>query len=214
MNVELFIIPVAAFNDKLHFYTAASSTFPSCKLSDDLHSFEAMRTVLLKYFSDDSEEFTQWLNSPRCKDRIIDVYDRNRLPEQRNSIAIVRAVSIPDNIALRDKDSWYEPQSLLNENSLLSQDNKLFLSECLNLIPVWVKNTSFTFELMSRVFSIQELRLLVGTLSNQEIDPGNFHRRLKKLDILRPLGVGQQRVHRWEFAWERCIALSADGLIP
>ena len=81
-------------------------------------------------------------------------------------------------------------------------------------MPLWVKNTTFTFELLSQVFSIQDLRLLVGMLSSQEIDPGNFHRRLKRLDILRPLVTGQQRVHKWEFAWEKSDILGAEGLIP
>lgn len=212
MKVELFIIPIATFNDKLHFYVV-DNHFPCIELQNEFYTFAATRALLSNHFSA-HEEFESWLNSPRCKDRIIDVYDRDRLQEHEDSVAIVRAISIPDNIALQDQNSWHEAQNLLSQHSPLSPDNRVFLSNCLNLIPMWVKNTSFTFELMSRVFSIQELRLLVGTLSNQEIDPGNFHRRLKKLDILRPLGSGQQRVHRWEFAWDRSVALSSDGLIP
>ncbi len=220
MKVELYLIPIAAFHDKLHFYVTPNSEkeslrFPVSLLGDELHVEEATRNILRRCFSCDNDpEFENWLLSSHCAPRIINVFDRPSLPEKEKSIAIVRAISICENLAMRSKDNWQCASSLLESSSMLSIDNQVFLNEALNLIPMWVKSTSFTFELMSQVFSIQDLRLLVSMLSNQEIDAGNFHRRLKKLDILRPQGSSQQRVHRWEFAWERSPVLSADGLIP
>ncbi len=220
MKVELYVLPIAAFHEKLHFSVVrhASSgelTFPTRELNNELHVAKATAMLLREYFSFDNDgEFESWASSTRCNARIINVFDRDLLPQQEKSIAIVKAVPIPENIALRNLDNWYTSPSLLSDTSHLSVDNQIFLKEALNQIPIWVKNTSFTFELLSQVFSIQDLRLLVSMLSNQEIDPGNFHRRLKKLDILRPRGTSQQRVHKWEFAWERSPTLSADGLIP
>ncbi len=213
MKIELFLIPIAAFSEKLYFFVDNSKKFPSLQLNDSISLQRATKDILHSLFCHHNE-LSSWLESPRCKDRVIETYEKQCLPEKENGLAIVRAISIPDNIALEAQNSWFPVEKLLVDENLLSPDCKEFLLDCLKLIPLWVKNTSFAFELMKHVFSIQELRLLVGTLSNQEIDPGNFHRRLKKLDILQPLSSGQQRVHRWQFDWERTSYLISDGLIP
>lgn len=222
MKVQLVLIPIAAFEDNLYFYTASQtqsfSYFPSLMLSETLHVMEATRTILRNCFAGSSlsafSDFEAWLFSERYHTRMVEVFDRENLLEQENSITIVRAISIPHVFANRDSRSWQSSTPLLSESSKLSKDHQIFLNKCLKLIPMWIKHTSFTFELLSKVFSIQDLRLLVSMVSNQEIDPGNFHRRLKKLDILRPLAEGQQRVHRWQFAWDKSGVLSSDGLIP
>ncbi len=221
MKVELILLPIAVLNGQLRFYVVNHSnlsiTFPMAELLEDPLIFEATNAILNQYFAkqnSNNPDFETWLYSAQCKGRMVDVYDKNRLVEKNNCLVLVQAISIPESIAKATEDHWLGAPELLESHSKLTADNKLFLSACLNLIPFWVKNSSFAFELMNSIFSIQELRLLVATLANQEVDPGNFHRRLKKLDILKPLGTGFQRVHRWEFAWERSNALSSDGLIP
>jgi hypothetical protein len=154
-----------------------------------------------------------WLHSPRCRDRIVDCFDRELLIEGAPGVAIVRAVSLPEDLAADAKGTWVSPKSLFAADSVLGEDSRLFLRECLNLIPTWVRYTSLVFELLPSVFSIQDLRLLVSLLAANEIDPGNFHRRLKRLDILKPL-VSGQRVHKWEFSWSKTEALTTEGLIP
>ncbi|BBH54121.1 hypothetical protein [Fluviispira sanaruensis] len=220
MKTELFLIPIAAVSDSLRVLvtkdpTSDRQTFPSIMLKQDLHLHGGTRQILRDLLSGvPFADLENWLNSARCKDRIVDVYDRDLLFEQSQSIAIVRAIALPQEFSSHAKGVWLDAENLFSQDSILAPDSRLFLRECLNQVPLWVKNTTFTFELLSQVFSIQDLRLLVGMLSSQEIDPGNFHRRLKRLDILRPLVSGQQRVHKWEFAWEKSDVLAADGLIP
>ena len=219
MKAELFLIPLAAIGDNLKVLVTKDNSserhiFPSIHLRQDIHLHAGTREILKDLLGNvPPVELEAWLSSPRCKDRIVDAYDRDLLFEQVQSVAIVRSVAVPKEFSSAAKGTWVEAEQIFARDTFLSADCRLFLRECLNLVPLWVKNTTFTFELLSKVFSIQDLRQLVGMLSHQDIDPGNFHRRLKRLDILKPL-VGGQRVHRWEFAWERSSALTKDGLIP
>ncbi len=222
LKTELFLIPLASINDNLHVLVTQDKgalgekqSFPSILLKQDLYLHGGVRQLLRKVLLGvPPAELENWIESARCKDRIVDVYDRNLLFEKAQTIAIVRAIALPQNFSSGASGVWLNADTLFLQHSALTTDCRLFLKECLNQVPVWVKNTTFSFELLSHIFSIQELRLLVGMLSQQEIDPGNFHRRLKKLDILRPLTNGQQRVHRWEFAWEKSAILCSEGLIP
>ena len=220
MKTELFLIPTAAVNGSLRVLVTKDQnserqTFPSIVLRQDMHLHGGTRRILSDLLAGAHlAELETWFNSARCKDRIVDVYDRDLLFEQVQSIAIVRAIALPQEFSAHAKGMWLDAENLFSQDSILAPDSRLFLRECLNQVPLWVKNTTFTFELLSQVFSIQDLRLLVGMLSSQEIDPGNFHRRLKRLDILRPLVSGQQRVHKWEFAWEKSDILGVEGLIP
>lgn len=220
MKTELFLIPIAAVSDSLRVLVtkdpvSEKQTFPSITLKQDLHLHGGTRRILSDLLANAHlADLETWFHSARCKDRIVDVYDRDLLFEHVQSIAIVRAIALPLEFSSQARGIWLDAENLFSQDSILAPDSRLFLRECLNQVPLWVKNTTFTFELLSQVFSIQDLRLLVGMLSNQDIDPGNFHRRLKRLDILRPLVTGQQRVHKWEFSWEKSYILNSEGLIP
>lgn len=227
INSELFLIPLATIQNRLCVLAQRDPEFPDQRsfpylpLTPGAHVQSTVRTLVRSLFDvtkEDgnlSEAVENWFQSPRRKDRMIEVYDRDLLPEGKQSVAIVRALAIPDDLSASVKGVWLDFMSAFSDASLLSPDNRLFLRACLKQIPLWVRNTTFSFELLSKVFSIQDLRILVSHLSEQEIDPGNFHRRLKRLDILCPVALQpQQRVHRWEFSWERDGVLSTDGLIP
>lgn len=218
-RTELFLVPLSAHGGELRVLVRKDAfndkqVLPHVTLKSDLLQRAAQEFLIREFFAQAPQaELEAWLASPRYKDRIVDTFDRNLLFEGNQSVAIVRAVAIPEELASEAKGVWLPPSALFSHDSLLSDDCKLFARECLNLVPQWVRYTTFPFEILPSMFSIQDLRLLVGMLLVQEIDPGNFHRRLKRLDILRPL-VSGQRIHRWEFAWLRGEILRADGLIP
>lgn len=227
INCELFLIPLATIQNRLCVLAQRDPQFPDQRAfpylpvasGENLQS--TLRTLVWSLFDFTNSETTPWnavegwFDSERRKDRMIDAYDRSLLFEEKQSVAIVRALAIPDDLSPLAKGVWLDFESAFSDSSLLSPDNRLFLRECLKQIPLWVRNTTFSFELLAKIFSIQDLRNLVSQLSEQEIDPGNFHRRLKRLDILSPVAQQpQQRVHRWQFSWERGFVLSTDGLIP
>lgn len=218
-RTELFLIPVSAHGGELRVLVRKDlehdrHVLPHHLLKADQLQAETLRQLLREILAGTQQEvLDSWLTSSRCRDRIVDAFDRDLLFENSQSVAIVRAVALPEELAPDAKGTWLPPKALFSSDSMLSDDCKLFVRECLNLIPQWVRHSTFSFELLPSVFSIQDLRLLVAMLAGHEIDPGNFHRRLKRLDILRPL-VSGQRVHRWEFAWERSNILNAEGLIP
>lgn len=218
-RTELFLVPLSSHGGELRVLVrkdpvTEKQVLPHFSLKNDLFQRGAQELILRDLFTTSpAAELETWLDSPRYRDRIVDVFDRNMLFEKVSSVAVVRAIALPEELAPDAKGTWLSPQVLFSHDSLLTDDCKLFVRECLNLVPQWVRNSTFPFELLPSVFSIQDLRLLVSMLSTQEIDPGNFHRRLKRLDILRPLVAGQ-RIHRWEFAWNKGEVLRADGLIP
>ena len=220
MKTELVLIPIAAMKDGLQLLVnqepgSDKLTFPNVSLKQEFFLRGGLDQILHQLLvTVPQPELDNWLHSSRCKDRIVDVYDRDLLFEQVHSMVIVRAIALPQEFSLHAKGIWLNAETLFSQNSRLSPDNRLFLQECLNQIPRWVKNTTFIFELISQVFSIQDLRLLIGILSHQEIDPGNFHRRLKRLQILNPRVAGQQRIHKWEFSWEKSNVLLTEGLLP
>ncbi len=218
-RTELFLIPVSSYGNELKVLFRKDAEherhiFPHAILKTDQLQNETQRLLVKDMLSScNADQVEEWLASSRYRDRIVDVFDRDLLFEGAQSVAIVRALAIPEDFAPDAKGTWASPKDLFSADSMLSEDCKLFARECLNLVPQWVRNSTLSFELLSSVFSIQDLRLLVGMLSGHEIDPGNFHRRLKRLEILKPL-VSGQRVHRWEFAWERSEVLRNEGLIP
>lgn len=218
-RTELFLVPLSAHGGELRVLVRRDpvtdkQVLPYTALKPQTYQRGNQEALLRDVLSSCNQtEVDAWLSSPRCRDRIVDCFDRDLLFEGAQSVAIVRAIALPEDFAAEAKGTWISPRVLFSQESLLSEDCKLFLRECLNLLPGWVRHTNFAFELLPSVFSIQDLRLLVSILASQDIDPGNFHRRLKRLEILRPL-VSGQRVHRWEFAWSRADALKSEGLIP
>lgn len=218
-RTELFLIPVSTHGGELRVLVRKDAemerhVLPHTLLKIDQLQHESLRSLIREILGVSTmDQVDAWLATSRFRDRIVDVFDRDLLFEGAQSVAIVRAVAIPEEFAPDARGTWLPPKSLFSSESMLSEDCKLFTRECLNLVPQWVRASTFSFELLPAVFSIQDLRLLVGMLSGHEIDPGNFHRRLKRLDILKPL-VSGQRVHRWEFAWEKGSVLRAEGLIP
>jgi hypothetical protein len=219
VRTELFLVPLSAHGDNLRVLVRKDAnnqgqTLPHALLKADFFQRQAQEQLLSDILQAvPAGELQTWMESPRHCDRIVDVFDRSMLFERSQSVAIVRAIAVPEDLAGEAKGSWLSAQEIFSNDSLLSNDCKLFVRECLNLVPHWVRSSNFSFELLPPVFAIQDLRLLVSMLSNQEIDAGNFHRRLKRLDILRPL-VSGQRIHRWEFAWDRSEVLRTEGLIP
>jgi hypothetical protein len=219
VRTELFLVPLSAHGDSLRILVRKDAVnpgqvLPHALLKTDAFQRQSQEQILRDIFSSvSSSELQAWMESPRYSDRIVDVFDRNLLFERAQSVAIVRAIAIPEDLAGEAKGSWLSAQEVFSNESLLSDDCKLFARECLNQVSHWVRSSTFSFELLPPVFAIQDLRLLVSMLSGQDIDAGNFHRRLKRLDILRPL-VSGQRIHRWEFAWNRSEVLRAEGLIP
>ena len=218
-RTELFLIPFSAHGGELRVLVRRDAeqdkhVLPHLILrSDQLQRDTQSQIVRELLGSAVSSVVEQWMKSPRYRDRVVDAFDRDLLFEGAQSVAIVRALALPEELAPDARGSWLPPQALFSSDSMLSEDCKLFVRECLNLVPRWVRHSSLAFELLPQIFSIQELRMLVSMLAGHEIDPGNFHRRLKRLDILRPLVAGQ-RVHRWEFSWDKADALREEGLIP
>ncbi|NBO38916.1 hypothetical protein EBU99_10080 [bacterium] len=218
-KTELVLVPVSTHTGELRVLVRRDSTsekqvLPSVVLKSDLLQKSAMEFVLRELLAQsDAQELLGWIASSKCKDRVVDVYDRDLLFEGVQSVAIVRLIAIPNELAPDARGVWMTADDLFAEESHLSHDCRLFVRDALALVPHWIRHSSLAFELLPKVFSIQDLRLLVGLLSGQEIDPGNFHRRLKRLDLLNPLVAGQ-RVHRWEFAWGKGDVLKGEGLIP
>ncbi|MEN9824320.1 MAG: hypothetical protein RI953_65 [Pseudomonadota bacterium] len=218
-KTELVLVPVSTHTGELRVLVRRDSTtekqvLPHQLLKTDLLQKSALESILREVFVQaDADELSAWISSPKCKDRVVDVYDRDLLFEGVQSVAIVRVVAVPSELAPDARRIWMTPQELFTEDSHLSHDCRLFVRDALALVPFWIRHSSLAFELLPKVFSIQDLRLLVGLLSGQDIDPGNFHRRLKRLDVLNPLVAGQ-RVHRWEFAWSKGEVLKGEGLIP
>ncbi|MFZ9519253.1 MAG: NrtR DNA-binding winged helix domain-containing protein [Silvanigrellaceae bacterium] len=218
-KTELVLVPVSTHTGELRVLVRRDSTtekqvLPHQLLKTDVLQKSALEYILRDLFAPvDADELSSWISSPKCKDRVVDVYDRDLLFEGSQSVAIVRVVAVPSELAPDARGIWLTPEELFAEHSHLSHDCRLFVRDALALVPFWIRHSSLAFELLPKVFSIQDLRLLVGLLSGQEIDPGNFHRRLKRLDVLNPLVAGQ-RVHRWEFAWVKGEVLKGEGLIP
>lgn len=218
-RTELFLIPFSAHGGELRVLVRKDAeqekhVLPHMLLKSDQLQRDTQAQIVRELLSSVAPTVVeQWLHSPRYRDRIVDAFDRDLLFEGSQSVAIVRAVALPEELAPDARGTWLPPQTLFSSDSMLSEDCKLFARECLNLVPRWVRHSSLAFELLPQIFSIQELRLLVSMLAGHDIDPGNFHRRLKRLDILRPLVAGQ-RVHRWEFSWDKLDALREEGLIP
>lgn len=218
-RTELFLIPISTHGGELRILVRKDTdldryVLPHSILRPEQLQRETQAQLLREILSSSNRSgVTDWMDSPRYRDRIVDAFDRDLLFESAQSVAIVRAVALPEELAPEARGAWLTPKALFSSDSMLSEDCKLFVTVCLNQVPRWVRHSTLSFELLSQVFSIQELRLLVSLLSGNEIDPGNFHRRLKRLDILKPLVAGQ-RVHRWEFAWEKADALRVEGLIP
>ena len=86
--VELFLIPVAMREEKICFLTqkhkthAENDTFPTALLKQDMSLRDGIHGILKNILPKSNGELVAaWLNSPRCKDRIVDVYDRNFLFE-------------------------------------------------------------------------------------------------------------------------------------
>jgi len=218
-KTELVLVPISTHTGELRVLVRRDSTtekqvLPHLLLKSDLLQKSALECVLRELLAQsDAEELASWIGSAKCKDRIVDVYDRDLLFEGAQSVAIVRVVAVPSELAPDARGVWLTPEELFAENSHLSHDCRLFVRDALALVPYWIRHSPLAFELLPKVFSIQDLRVLVGLLSGQDIDPGNFHRRLKRLDVLNPLVAGQ-RVHRWEFAWTKGEVLKGEGLIP
>lgn len=219
VRTELFLVPLSVHGGSLRVLVRRDTNqqgqvLPHAVLRNDLFQHDAQEGILRDLLaSAPMNEVEAWLSSRRYRDRIVEVFDRNLLFEGAQSVALVRALAIPEELAQEAKGTWLSAQEVFSNESLLTDDCKRFVRECLDLIPQWVRSTTLAFELLPAVFAIQDLRLLVGMLVNQEIDAGNFHRRLKRLDILRPL-VSGQRVHRWEFNWDRAAMLKNEGLVP
>jgi hypothetical protein len=219
MRTELFLVPLSTFGGELRVLVKKDPSIgvqvlPNIQLKGEHFQRSAQEHLLRELLTGaPREEVESWMTSPRYRDRIVEVYDRNLLFEDVPSVAIVRGIAIPEELAPHAKGTWLSVNSLFSQESLLSADCKLFSKECLSLVSQWIRSTTFPFELLPAVFSIQDLRMLVSLLASQDIDPGNFHRRLKKLDVLRPL-VSGQRVHRWEFVWGKDDVLRQEGLIP
>ncbi|MEY4064432.1 MAG: hypothetical protein RIR26_640 [Pseudomonadota bacterium] len=218
-KTELVLVPVSTHTGELRVLVkrdpaTEKQILPGTLLKPDFLQKTATESTLREILSQcDAEELNAWLASSKCKDRVVDVYDRDLLFEGVQSVAIVRAIAIPSELAPDARGVWLTPEELFAEKSHLSHDCRMFARDALSSVPYWIRHSSLAFELLPKVFSIQDLRVLVGLLSGQDIDPGNFHRRLKRLDVLNPLVAGQ-RVHRWEFLWAKGDVLKGEGLIP
>jgi hypothetical protein len=221
MNIrtELFLLPICSVGGEVRVLLkkeAASEklVIPSYILKPNMYQNAAAEALLSDLLTGvPAQQLEYWLQSSQCHKRIVDSYDRELLLDTNPGVALLRAVAIPEDLAPKAKGLWYSAAEVFGSDSSVANDSKLFVKDALDLVPHWVRYSTFAFELLPKVFSIQDLRVLVGSLSKQEIDPGNFHRRLKRLDILTPLVAGQ-RVHKWEFTWDRREILRAEGLIP
>jgi hypothetical protein len=221
MNIrtELFLLPVSTVGGEVRVLLkkepqSEKLVIPSALLKPQLSQNSAAESILYEVLEKAPRAHVEeWLSSSQCYKRIVDSYDRELLMDSIPGVSILRAVAIPENLALQAKGLWYTATQVFGADSNVTNDCKFFVKDTTDLVPHWVRYSTFAFELLPKVFSIQDLRILVSALSKQEIDPGNFHRRLKRLDILTPL-VSGQRVHKWEFGWNKKEVLKSEGLIP
>lgn len=213
MQPELLVIPVTVLGDTLKVLLTSQSReelgLPCLDLGSGFGQAEALLQAVKAFLPLPDSEFAQWTNSKRYRGRVVEVFDR----PQSQKVTVVRAIAVPQDVAIRAKGEWCNAE----DAALRLQQTDAFaatcLQTCLENIPFWARMSAFVFEVLPAVFSIQDLRLLVSNLSHQEVDAGNFHRRLKRLDILNPLVAGQ-RVHRWEFNWTRSDIVKKEGLLP
>lgn len=218
LQTELVLVPITVVNEELRVFLVpqtklgGSLGLPAVSLNQSFVQRDALKALMTSFFPQTvSNEVGAWMQSRRFQGRVIEVYDSSTASGQ-STIQVVRAVAVPQDLAKNAQGEWYsfEEAAVRLEGNFV---DRAFLEACQELVPFWSRMSTFTFEVLPAVFSIQDLRLLVSNLSKQEVDAGNFHRRLKRLDILTPL-VSGQRVHRWEFAWEKTPVVSREGLLP
>ena len=195
----------------------ADAVYPHAFLAQPTLQWGATVSLLKSIFPLNPDEVDAWVNAPRFKERIIDVLDAPGVPGgvagDCSRVVIARAVAVPPSLAALAQ-GWVGFHEMLAQSATQGRVGDLEITHtCLYKLREWTRYSSLVFELLPEVFSIQDLRASMIDLAQVDIDPGNFHRRLKKLDILRPLGSGQ-RVHRWEFVWSRSSVLRAEGIIP
>ena len=160
-KTELVLVPVSTFSGELRVLVRRDAAtekqvLPHLLLKSDLLQKSALEFILRDVFSPaDAEELSSWIGSAKCKDRVVDVYDRDLLFEGAQSIAIVRVVAIPSEIAPDARGVWLTPEELFAEDSHLSHDCRLFVRDALAQIPFWIRHSSIAFELLPKTLSHQ-----------------------------------------------------------
>jgi 8-oxo-dGTP diphosphatase len=73
----------------------------------------------------------------------------------------------------------------------LAFDHDRILAVALDRLRSKLEYTTLAFELLPQVFSLPELKLTYEMILGEELDRGNFYRKIKEADVLEP--VGRQR---------------------
>lgn len=215
LQTDLVVIPVTVMNNDLRVLLTPNPqgnySLPNVTLGGGLLQ-QGAYTALAKNLFGESQAalISQWMASERFRTRVVEVFDKPSGAAAVDAVRIVRVLGIPEDLAKHTRAEW---RSLSQAIEVVDEDSAKFLQATRDMIPFWARMTTLVFEILPAVFSIQDLRLIVSYLSSQDVDAGNFHRRLKRLDILRPLVAGQ-RVHKWEFVWEKAAVVAREGLLP
>lgn len=123
--------------------------------------------------------------------------DPKRDPRERVvSVAYYALVRSTDHQISAGSDAarvtWHE----IDRVPQLAFDHKLILSTAIQRLRAKIRYAPIGFDLMPKTFTIGQIRQLYETLLGRKIDGGNFHRAIKKLQILDETGEQQEGNHR------------------
>ena len=109
------------------------------------------------------------------------------------SIAYIALVSA-DKQTLRVSDEsidvrWFSVQRL---PGLLAFDHDLILATGLDRLRSKLEYTTLAFQLLPEVFSILELKYLYEQILGEELDKGNFYRKIKDANVLEDTGMRRE----------------------
>lgn len=104
------------------------------------------------------------------------------------------------------EDMWTQP---------LAFDHLKILEMALDRLRGKILYAPLGFDLLPKQFTITELRQVYGTVLNEDLDPGNFRRRILKSKLLKPTGgkraTGYKPACLYEFNEARYEKLSNSG---
>lgn len=109
------------------------------------------------------------------------------------SIAYIALVSA-DKQTLRVSDEsidvrWFSVQRL---PGLLAFDHDLILATGLDRLRSKLEYTTLAFQLLPEVFSILELKYIYEQILGEELDKGNFYRKIKDANVLEDTGMRRE----------------------
>ena len=84
---------------------------------------------------------------------------------------------------------WFSVQRL---PGLLAFDHDLILATGLDRLRSKLEYTTLAFQLLPEVFSILELKYIYEQILGEELDKGNFYRKIKDANVLEDTGMRRE----------------------